>query len=208
MFQGRLSSFVAILSLGQHDFNNFCNLSQIILKKGGLTSVLANHKKGILPLKSAFLCQIQRAVRRLSCPISSFRLKTYVQLTFMSHYRCHGFFLREISVRKAFQSYFFYFENAAMKTQHFANIWKTTLAPFAPSNYAPGKMDNINRVSSGEFRSRHQRYSIKKAVLKNFAILTGKHLCSSLFPLKAWRPTTLLKRDSSTGVFLWILRNF
>ena len=26
--------------------------------------------------------------------------------------------------------------------------------------------------------------------------------------LKTWRPATLLKRDSNTGVFLWILRNF
>ena len=30
-------------------------------------------------------------------------------------------------------------------------------------------------------RSSHQRCSIRKAVLKNFAILTGKHLCWSLF---------------------------
>ena len=33
----------------------------------------------------------------------------------------------------------------------------------------------------------------KKAVLKNFAIFTGKHLC-------AIRPATLSKRDSNTGV--------
>ena len=60
-----------------------------------------------------------------------------------------------------------------------------------------------------KFRSSHQRCSIKKAVLKNFAIFTGKHLCRSLFLIKSqdWRPTALLKRDSSTGVFLWILQN-
>ena len=47
-------------------------------------------------------------------------------------------------------------------------------------------------------------------VLKNFANSTGKHLCWSLFlkKLQAFRPTTLLKRDSYTGVFLWNLRNF
>ena len=39
----------------------------------------------------------------------------------------------------------------------------------------------------------HQRCSIKEAALKN--------------PL-VFRPATLLKRDSSTGAFLWILRNF
>ena len=44
----------------------------------------------------------------------------------------------------------------------------------------------------------------KKAVLKNFSILTGKHLCWSLFLIKLWsfRSATLLKRDSNTGVFL------
>ena len=38
---------------------------------------------------------------------------------------------------------------------------------------------------------------MKKAVLKNFAIL-----------LESWRPATLLKRDSNTGIFLLILRIF
>ena len=105
------------------------------------------------------------------------------------------------------------------------------------------------------YRSSHQRCSIKKAVLKNFARFTGKHLRWSLFLLTLLRrgsntsafprilqnfekhlfrktsvndcflfchiesfrnckrfelfwSTTLLKRDSNTGVFLWILRNF
>ena len=31
----------------------------------------------------------------------------------------------------------FSFDKAAMKTQHLANIWKTALALFAPSNYDP-----------------------------------------------------------------------
>ena len=31
------------------------------------------------------------------------------------------------------------------------------------------------------YRSSHRRYSIKKVDLKNFAKLTGKHLCQSLF---------------------------
>ena len=38
--------------------------------------------------------------------------------------------------------------------------------------------------------------------IKNFAIFTGKHLCSGLFLIKlqAFRPATFLKRDSNTGV--------
>ena len=52
-------------------------------------------------------------------------------------------------------------------------------------------------------RCSHRRCSIKKAVLENFPNFTGKHLCWSLFLMKlqAFRPTTLLKRDSNTGVF-------
>ena len=44
----------------------------------------------------------------------------------------------------------------------------------------------------------------KKVVLKNFANLTEKHLCWSLFLIKmeALGPATLLKRDSNTDVFL------
>ena len=44
-----------------------------------------------------------------------------------------------------------------------------------------------------KFRSSNQRYSIEKAVLKNFAILTGKHLCWCLFSIKSqdWRPTSV-----------------
>ena len=46
--------------------------------------------------------------------------------------------------------------------------------------------------------------------LKNFAIFTGKLLCWGLFLIKlqaSW-PVTILKKDSSSGVFLWIFRNF
>ena len=50
----------------------------------------------------------------------------------------------------------------------------------------------------------------KIGALKDFDIFTGKHLRWSLFVrlLQAWRSATLLKGDSNTGVFLWILQNF
>ena len=46
----------------------------------------------------------------------------------------------------------------------------------------------------------------KKAVLKNFAISTGKHLywSSLLIKLQTSRSATSLKRDSNAGVFPWI----
>ena len=40
-----------------------------------------------------------------------------------------------------------------------------------------------------EFRSIHQRCSVRKGVLRNFAKFTGKHLCQRLFPA-----TILIKR--------------
>ena len=51
---------------------------------------------------------------------------------------------------------------------------------------------------------------LKMSVLKNFPIFTGKHLCWSLFLIKlqAWRPATILKRDSNTDVSLWIIQKF
>ena len=59
-------------------------------------------------------------------------------------------------------------------------------------------------------KSSHRRCSIKEAVLKNFAIFTGKRLRLSfiLIKLQATRLATLLKRNSSKGIFLWIMQNF
>ena len=95
------------------DFSfHLASISWSILEKGGSTPVLASHKKGILPLKRAFLGESQRLVRRLSNQISSFSLKhlhfffTYVQLTATLHYRIHGLLRTELLVRNAFQSAF------------------------------------------------------------------------------------------------------
>ena len=38
--------------------------------------------------------------------------------------------------------------------------------------------------------------------------LKSESLFNKVADLKAWRPATLLKRDSNTGVFLWSLRHF
>ena len=61
-------------------------------------------------------------------------------------------------------------------------------------------------VSAGVsfIRSSHRRCSVRKGVLKNFAKLTGKHLCQSLFFNKVvgLRPANFIKIDSGAGVFL------
>ena len=50
----------------------------------------------------------------------------------------------------------------------------------------------------------------KVSLLWNTPIFTGKQLCWTLFLItfQAFRPATLLKSGSNTGVFLWILRIF
>ena len=46
------------------------------------------------------------------------------------------------------------------------------------------------------YRSSHQRCSMKKGVVRNFAKFTGKHLCQSLLfnKVAGLRPATLLKK--------------
>ena len=67
-----------------------------------------------------------------------------------------------------------------------------------------------NKKKYQPYRSSHRRCSVKKGALKNFAIFTEKHLCWNLFLIKLqdWRPTTLLKRDSNTGVYLLNISEF
>ena len=52
-------------------------------------------------------------------------------------------------------------------------------------------------------RSCHQKCSIKKAIINNFAKFTGKHLCWSLLllKLKAFRSATLLKENPTLMFF-------
>ena len=66
------------------------------------------------------------------------------------------------------------------------------------------KKISIGIDTFGITRSSHRRCSLKKGVLRDFTKSTGKHQCQGLFFNKATdlRPTTLLKRDSDTGVFL------
>ena len=63
-------------------------------------------------------------------------------------------------------------------------------------------------VTSSNCQKQPLEVFYKKALLTNFATFTGKHLHWSLFLIKlpAFRPVTLLERDSNTIVFLF--RNF
>ena len=70
--------------------------------------------------------------------------------------------------------------------------------------------EEILTVRIRNCRSSCSQIIIKIIVDKSFAIFTGKHLCWSPFlrKLQVLKPASLLKGDSNTGVFLWILRNF
>ena len=62
---------------------------------------------------------------------------------------------------------------------------------------------NIGDISSSQ--SSHQRYSVTKGVLRNFAKFTETHLCQGLFfnKVASLKPCNFnKKRDSGTGVFL------
>ena len=52
------------------------------------------------------------------------------------------------------------------------------------------------------FRTSHQRCSIIKGVLSNFAKFTRKHLHQSLFLSKVAGLQLYFERDSGTGIFL------
>ena len=55
---------------------------------------------------------------------------------------------------------------------------------------------------SSEYRSSHCRCSVRKGVLRNYAKITGKHLCQSIFFNKvAGRSSTLLKKEALAQVF-------
>ena len=60
------------------------------------------------------------------------------------------------------------------------------------------------------YRSICSHMFLKIGVLKNFLTFTGKHLCWRLLLIKlqAWKLWTSLKRNSSTGLFRWLLQNF
>ena len=62
---------------------------------------------------------------------------------------------------------------------------------------------NRQKQSSKVFRQR--------GIHRNLTKLTGKDLCRSFFSnnkIAYWRPATLWKRDSSTGIFLWLCETF
>ena len=78
------------------------------------------------------------------------------------------------------------------KTYNSENFRRSLLLTMEHFSFQNSKL--CNRMVSSINRSSHQRCSIRKGILRNFAKFTGKHLYQSLF--------------FGTKVFLWIFRNF
>ena len=86
----------------------------------------------------------------------------------------------------------------------FVNTFNSLLFSFLTLNkyVLVARKEKLQKQLSGVF--------FKKGFLKNFAKFAGKHLSQSLFCNKvpSLRSANLLKKDSGTGVFMWILKNF
>ena len=78
------------------------------------------------------------------------------------------------------------------------NSFMATVSPLKCALY----VDSNEPWPSSSRTCRSQMF-FKIGVLKDFALLTGKKLCWSLFltNFQVWRPATLLKRDSSISIF-------
>ena len=94
-----------------------------------------------------------------------------------------------------FWMYYWFFQVLLTHLSRVSIQWKHASPAFFKS------LCNSSKKYSKD-RSRHQRCFVKKGVLKNFTISTGKDLCLGLFLIKlqAWRPPTLVKRDPNTVV--------
>ena len=108
----------------------------------------------------------------------------------------------KLSLPYSFQKLFFISQN--LKHLYMTYFWTFDVL-FINSRYLAFEVPEVVIQ-----RSSRPGVFCAKSVLKNFANFTGKQLCQSLFfnEVADLRSATLLKRDSSIGVLLRILRNF
>ena len=91
---------------------------------------------------------------------------------------------------------------------HIKNILKSRSTNLFSRNHPYCVFEKVGRcpitVTLSNWQKQPPEVFHKKSCFQIFAIITRKHLCFSLFfiKLQTFRPATLLKRDSNTGVFL------
>ena len=83
----------------------------------------------------------------------------------------------------------------------FLQAWLPDTRPPSDKQFTASTAANKLYLSAN--RGSHSQMFFKIGILRTFAIFTEKRLRWSLFLIKlqTWRPKTLLKRDSNTGVF-------
>ena len=110
-------------------------------------------------------------------------------------------------------SFFFSNKRGAYHWASQGELFKHWRGPLKKAHWIKSRYEPLRRILTVKKRNGRSSCSlifIKISVLKNFAIFTRKQLCWSLF-LRKWqvlKHASLLKGDSNTGVFLWILQNF
>ena len=99
---------------------------------------------------------------------------------------------------------------STIKYRYFCNIWTVLLFGKIYQLETTTKSSQITIQRTSDYGSSRSQMFFKAGVLKNFANFTGNHLNWSLFltKLQTFRPATLLKGNSSTGIFLRKLQNF
>ena len=86
-------------------------------------------------------------------------------------------------------------------------IWKQQILQTGSSNFIPER--NLCTIESlFQTKTQSPEVVLKRVVLKTLTKLTGKHLYRVSFLIQKDLIKTVLKRDSGTGVFMWILQNF
>ena len=100
-----------------------------------------------------------------------------------------------------------YLQHTYNKNPNLFSVWEKLLIALTK-----GHCSQIKRCSYVlKLKRQYHSCSVEKGILKNFANFTRKNLCQSLFINKVSfnvRIVLYLKRDSGTGVFLWIFWNF
>ena len=77
-------------------------------------------------------------------------------------------------------------------------------------NFVP---KDVQRITSHKIAEKYNEQEVfyKKKLLSKISQYSQENICvgvSFLIKMQAFRPTTLLKRDSNTGVFLTMLQKF
>ena len=133
---------------------------------------------------------------KLSCTIgcpglkSSYREKGLLLYFYFNNFQSSRKLLENIRVGVSFL--------IKLKTQNLQLYYKKTLTQVFSCEISKNVEEHLfYRTASG---SSHLDVFSKNCLFKSFEKFTEKH--------QAWRPATLLKRDSSTGVFQSILQKF